>query len=405
MAGRGGSDVRKGRYPAAGIAITAALVMMQTSAILYADFMNVIILGMHEKLGYPLQIAGNISSLNLSCTAFGALAGAVFARRLAGGRWSAATIAAIALLDAASIFTTPWQTLALLRGLHGLACGALLASCGAALAHQRRPERIMGASLAIQLALASVGAQFFPAIIRDVGLGVVFIVMSGVELATLGLVLISLAHFPRATAPPDGARAAPSGLGPQARVLCAASMLALFLFQFSRFMVVGYGFQIGDYFALQRPFVGAAIGVSNWLAGAGALIATALPRRLGRRWPLLCAAVGNLIAAWAIIRHGATPMVFAGATGASALLTFIALPYHYGVCFAIDARGVLGTWTGFISKLGLALGPACGAFLLARHSLPAVLWMSASLVCAATLLACWPALRIDRAAPSSPRRD
>jgi MFS family permease len=381
--------------------VGAALIMMQTSAILYADFMNVIILGMHEKLGYTLQIAGDISSLNLACTAFGALAGALFARRLTGGRCSVVYIAAIAVLDALSIFVTPWQALAVLRGLHGLACGGLLASCGAALSRWPRPERIMGASLAIQLALASLGALFFPSVIRQHGLGIVFLVMTIVELATAALVLYTLADFSSVGQAGDGAPRPASALPARVRVLCCASMFALFLFQFSRFMVVGYGFQIGDFFALPRPFVGSAIAVSNWLAGAGAVIATALPRRMGRTWPLLLAGTGNLLGAFALISFGTDPWVFAVATGVSALLTFIALPYLYGVCFAIDRGGAWGTWTGFVSKLGLALGPASGALLMAHHSLPAVLRISVLLVFAAILLACWPARRIDRAPPWS----
>lgn len=375
------------------LGIAAALVMLQTSAILYADFMNVIILGMHEQLGYTLQLAGNISSLNLACTAFGALAGALFSRRLTGARWLLGYVLAIALLDALSMLAMPWQALALLRALQGLACGGLLACCGAALAHRPRPERIMGASLAIQLALASVGAQFFPALIHAHGLGVVFLVMALTELATAGLVLHAWTYFATRAGACTGR--APGAPALSARMLCIASMAALFLFQFSRFMVVGYGFQIGDFFAHPRPFVGAVIGASNWLAGAGALIATALPRRMGRMWPLILAGVGTLFSALVLIYCGTVPAAFALATGAAALLTFIALPYHYGVCFAIDETGALGVWTGFVSKFGLALGPASGAFLLSRNTLPGVLAISAALVFAATLLACWPARRID----------
>lgn len=375
--------------------ISAALVLMQTSAILYADFMNVIILGMHEKLAYTLQLAGNISSLNLSCTAFGALLAALFARRLSGGRWCAGYILAIAALDALSSVATAWPLLALLRGVHGLACGGLLACCGAVLSHHPRPERIMGASLAIQLALASVAAQFFPDIIRTHGLGVVFLVMCAVELATAALLLHGLAQFSALIATSRRRRTHTPRLPARARLYCGASMLALFLFQCSRFMVVGYGFQIGDFFALPRPYVGSVLGVGNWLAGAGAVIATVLPRRLGRRWPLLLSGAGTLLAAWTLSVLGSEAPVFAITTCAAALLTFITLPYLYGVCFAIDERGALGIWTGFISKLGLALGPASGAFLMAQLSLPVVLRISALLVFGATLLACWPARRID----------
>lgn len=377
--------------------LAVALTLMLSSAILYADFLNVIILGMHERLGFSLQTAGDISSLDLGFTAVGALAGALFARRLVGGRWIVAYLAAIAALDAVCVLPLSWQALAALRSLHGLACGGLLACCGAALSRQARAERIVGASLAVQLVLASAGAQLLPAVIRRHGTGVVFIVMCAVELLTLALVLRAF-RFSAAPAPQrDAAPAARPPMPTQARLLRGASMFALFLFQFSRFMVVGYGFQIGDFFALSSAFVGLAIGAGNWLSGAGAVIATLLPRSLGRRRPLLLAGAGNLLAAIALIRFGAHPAVFALATGASALLTFVALPYHYGVCFAIDEDGALGTWTGFISKLGLALGPAAGAWLMGRHSLPGVLWISALLVFAATLLACWPARRTDRA--------
>lgn len=381
------------------------LVMMQTSAILYADFMNVIILGMNEKLGYTLQRAGEISSLNLSCIAFGALIGALFPARLAGAPHSSAYLLAIAVADAASMCATPWQMLAPLRALHGLACGGLLACCGGLMSYQRRPERIMGAALAIQLLLASLSARLFPAVVLEHGLAPVFLVMAVTELATAALVLRSLRHLPAAAgrsahaARPAGSLDAPPAPGgslpPQARLLCVASMAALFLFQFSRFMVVGYGFHAGQYFALERPYVGAVISASNWLAGAGAVLATMLPARAGRTWPLLLAGLGNLLSACTLIGFGTDPAVFAIATCASALLTFVALPYHYGVCFAIDPRGAWGIWTGFVSKLGLALGPAAGAVLLTQHSLPTLLGISAVLVCAATLLACWPARCID----------
>lgn len=253
----------------------------------------------------------------------------------------------------------------------------------------------MGASLAIQLALASIGTKFFPALIQEHGLGLVFLVMGLTELATVILLFNSFSYFSANIGKRGEADGAIPALPSSARALCAASLVALFLFQFSRFMVVGYGFQIGDFFGLRRPFIGSVIGASYWLAGLGALVATVLPRRLGRLPPLLFAGVGTLTSVFVLVVWGRSPAVFAITTGAAALLTFVALPYHYGVCFAIDESRALGVWTGFISKFGLALGPASGAFLLSQQALPTVLEISAILVFTATLIACWPARRID----------
>ncbi|GGC66353.1 MFS transporter [Undibacterium terreum] len=376
--------------------VDVALTMLVSSAILYADFMNVIILGMHEKLSFSLQTAGDICSLNLLGTAVGSLVAAIFARKLVNFKNCAFFTVAIALLDVSCIFVTHWQALYVLRGFHGLASGGLLAFCGAALSQRKSPERIMGASLAIQLALASGGAQFLPRIIQADGLAIVFIIMSGFELLALALLMLKAEYFSSIRVMRHPVENEKSDLSTDAKLLFGLALFSLFLFQASRFMVVGFGFQIGDLFSFKRPFVGSVIGFGNWLSGAGALIATLLPRKTGRALPLIVAGIGNFSASIALVTLGHDPMIFALATCASALFTFVALPYHYGVCFAIDKTGALGIWTAFISKMGLSVGPAMGGFLISKYSLTAVLWLSAILVFTATTLACWPGRVADR---------
>ena len=365
------------------LVVGAALALLGSVAIMYANFMHVVILGMHERLALSLQNAGAISSLNLLGVAVGALVTGCFPQRLVGAGVAAACLAAMLASDLACAAPAPFLALAALRALHGLAGGAVLAFCGAALAGTRAPERIMGVGLAFQLAAASLASVYLPAVVLAHGLWPVFCIMALLEL--LGLALLAATHGMMNGQP------APSAplrtLAPRIGVPGAAALAALLLFQGGRFMVVGYGFQVGRLFGYDQADTGAVIALASWMAGGGALAAALMPARWGRIKPPLAAGLANLAASVALICWGAHPFAFALASCAMALFTFIALPYQYGVCFALDKGGRLGMWTGFASKAGLATGPACGAFLMSRFGLPILLALSAGLVFIATVTA------------------
>lgn len=376
----------------------ATLALLGSVAIMYANFMNVAILGMHERLALSLQTAGDISSLNLLGVAIGALAAGCLPGRLVGVKPAALCLTAMLACDVACSAPMPVVLLAALRALHGLAGGVVLAFCGAALGSTRAPQRIMGVGLAFQLAAASLASLYLPKFVMEHGLWPVFCMMALLESIALAL-LLSYRELMEHQGTAISALA--STQAPRLSGAGVTALAALLLFQGARFMIVGYGFQIGHLFGYDKSSAGAIIGLASWMAGGGALAAAVMPARWGRIMPMLLASLANLAASVALIRWGAQPHVFALAMCAMALFTFIALPYQYGICFALDEDRRLGMWTGFASKTGLAAGPAFGAFFMLKFGLFPLLALSAGLVFLATLAAIGAALTVREAVEPS----
>ncbi len=74
-----------------------------------------------------------------------------------------------------------------------------------------------------------------------------------------------------------------------------------------------------------------------------------------------------------------------------------AIPYIYGMSAEFDTAGQMTALAGFFSKLGLATGPAVGAFILAGNDYGLLIDAAVAGILLSGVAAIWPAILSDRA--------
>ena len=139
-----------------------------------------------------------------------------------------------------------------------------------------------------------------------------------------------------------------------------AALASVFLFQASSMGITAFVFNVGRKRGLPIEFVSTQAGLAHIVAAAGALLVFGMKRGNVRTIVL---GIAVAIVARSLFL-GQVHCTFAIAiSGAAATHAFV-LPYLLGLCASFDQRGRLTTFAGFISKLGLASGPAIGALLI-----------------------------------------
>jgi beta-alanine--pyruvate transaminase len=369
-----------------------------------ANFLTIVILGLQQTLHFSPASSGFIGSCNLAGIAIGSLVVALFAGSLAKARCVVLGFIAAGMIDLASpAITQLWPTAAM-RFVEGAAGGATLAALGVALARHKSPARVVGATLVIQLAQSALALMVLPPLIGRWGMAATYFPM-----AVVALVGLALLPFESKTLNEMGVSSSPRLNGDQSRsgtrmhLLVGLAAAGLFVFQGSRFMTASYGFAIGDYFHLDRPFVASALGLSTFLGILGSLIAFVVGSRLGQTWPIIAGSVIMAAMNAAFVTWGGNRLVFILTSDVSCIAAFALLPYFLTVCVAIDASGRLAVWTSFISTAGLAAGPVAGGWLLSNFGMLPLLIIASTFVALSGIASAFPALAIDRKTSIKPR--
>jgi DHA1 family inner membrane transport protein len=162
----------------------------------------------------------------------------------------------------------------------------------------------------------------------------------------------------------------------------ALALGAVFLFQTGNMAVAAYVIELGRANGYALTFITTTIGIANWFATLGALLVVVIGTRWGRVTPIalgtLAALLGNLAFHWS-----AAPVVFVGASIATAITWFFVIPYLLGLCAQFDRSGRAAALAGLFSKLGLASGPFLAAGLLGAGAGGYAAVINAAIACVA----------------------
>ena len=99
---------------------------------------------------------------------------------------------------------------------------------------------------------------------------------------------------------------------------------------------------------------------------------------------------------WAL-RWSASLAVYFLANALVAVTWALCIAYLLGMCAQLKADGRIAVLGGFVSKMGLATGPAACAFALQRVGYPVLIDVSAALMLLSGLFCFAPTRALDRA--------
>lgn len=363
------------------------LSFLATAGFFYVNIMAALVSGLIDALHFDATDAGLIGSCNVYGAAAGALLVVLIVTRVPWRRAAMPLLLALIVMDATSMLLRDAHALMALRFCHGLAGGALVGLTYSIIARMEAPDRTFGVLLIVQFGLGGLAIWFLPPLVPRFGTAALFCVLIAFSLVAM-LMMRFLGEYPKA---PDVLPARPSRVG-GALVLI---LLTVFLFQGANMGLAAYVLEIGRDAGLETAEVSAALGVATWLGILGGAIVVILPARLGRLWPLMSGIFLTAAGAWAL-RWSESLTVYFLANVVVAVTWALCIAYLLGMCAQLKTDGRMAVLGGFVSKMGLASGPAACALALRHVGYPVLIDVSAALILVSGVLCLAPALALDR---------
>lgn len=384
------------RFPPNSFVARVFLSFLATAGFFYVNIMAALISGLIDALNFDATDAGLVASCNVYGAAAGALLVVFVVTRVSWRRAATLLLLGLMTLDFASIFLRDAQALMVLRFCHGLLGGALVGLTYSLIARMEAPDRTFGVLLIVQFGLAGLAIWFLPPLVPKFGTTVLFCVLIAFSLVAL-VMMQFLGEYPARdeVARPPSTRRVGKAL--------ALTLLTVFLFQAANMGLAAYAIEIGRSAGLGTEEASAALGVGTWLGIVGGAIVVVLPARFGRIWPLMIGILLTAAGSWALRWSGSLAVYFV-ANAVVAITWALCIAYLLGMCAQLKVDGRVAVLGGFVSKMGLASGPAACALAHEYVGYPVLIDVSAVLIVLSGLLCFVPALALDKAkgAKSSP---
>ena len=344
-----------------------------------------IVQGFVTRLGLTEARAGYLASTEMFGIAAATMLCAVLGARLHWKYVCGAGLLVLAIADLISAFTQAYLDLIVIRAVAGIASGVLISLGYAVVGTAANAGRSFGYLIVAVLTYGALGLLLIPTALEFAGIQGLMVLLAAMALG--GFIL--LPAFPR-TLPANGAQEDGSPRGRGARdsvaVLLLASVLSFFLGQG---VIWAYLFLIGTGMGIGEQAVATGLTVSQFAGIAGALAAAVLTARVGTGALFVVAIVLSIAPLFFLslrldaVGYGTAVVVF---NWAANLLT----PLIISVVARHDSRWVQPA--AALQMLGLALGPALAAALLAKAGFAPILTLSGALFAMSLLLGLRPSL-------------
>jgi predicted MFS family arabinose efflux permease len=374
-----------------GMLASVLLAFLATAGLFYVNIMPALVAGLVDGLGFTNKQAGLVASANVYGAAMGAFISVFLVKRLPWKLLSLVLLISLIGVDLISILPRTADVLIGLRFLDGLIGGMLVGAGLAVIARTSMPDRAFGMLLVVQYGLGGFGIMFLPGLVPIYGAKVLFLALASFSVVTL-LMLGFLPAYPtkKQVIMEVSEKAAKVKLWP-----LVVTLTAIFLFQASNMAMSAFMIGLGRHFGLTLDFIGPTLGEASWVGASGAVLVIMLATRFGRFWPLMAAIALSVIGTWAFHRSD-LQMVYLLANFGTAVTWAFVIPYLFGMCSEFDKAGQMAALGGFFSKMGLATGPALGAFLLTHQNYGLLINLATIGLCGSMVAALFAALSIDR---------
>lgn len=363
------------------------LALVATSGFFYVNLMPALVESLTGGLGFDSRQAGMVSAANVYGAAVGALLAVLLVRRAPWRRAATILLLALMVADLVSMRLTGPVALIIVRSLHGLAGGTLVGLTYGVIARIDAPERTFGILLGLQFGLGGLGVALLPGLVPAFGTKALFLTLVALSATSL-LLLRRLPVFDRA----PRTAAAPGASRTRGPVLL--TLLALFLFQAANMGLYAFIIGLGRHYGLTLDYISPVLLASAWIGIAGAVGVAVVSTRYGRLLPVAGATVATALLTWMLLASGA-PAAFAVANIGIGVTWACVVPYLLGMAAEFDASGRAAALGGLASKLGLASGPLAAGFLLADDRYVVLVHLSAVALLLGALAAVLPARILD----------
>ena len=334
------------------------LAFLASAGLFYVNIMPALVAGLSDGLGFSARDAGFVASANVYGAAVGALGAVFLIGRFAWRKAQYGLLILLIALDVVSMLVATPEVMIPLRFAHGMVGGLSVGMALAIIGRAPSPDRGFGMLLFVQFGLGGLGNMLLPPLVPQYGVWVLFASLIAFSLVPLLFLRLLPEYPPRETPVTAAVGKAPARLAP-----IALGLIALFLFQAANMGLGAYIIGMGRSFGLSQDVIGPAMGVSSWIAMAGAALVMVMGSKFGRLIPVLLAMALTLAGTWVFHYSGDAMIYFVANCGTAVTWAFV-VPYLFALVVDFDPTGRVAALGGFFSKMGLASGPAVAAILL-----------------------------------------
>lgn len=338
------------------IAAVVVLASITPAVLLFAP---VIVGALVTDLGFTLQQAGYIISIELAGMAFATIPALFWLSKLNWQKVCYVALAFIITANLASAQITSFEYLAFVRFMLALAGGSIMLIGLATIGLAENQERLFGLWVVGQLLVGTIGLATLPHVVTLGGVGAFY---AGLAVLMVPLLLL-VRHLPS-----HGAR----DIGAQAKIsttvlkLGTLGLAAIFLFYVSLGGVWAYVERIGAAAGFASSSIGYTLSIASIVGIAGATTASAMGARFGRLIPIV-AGFMLLLASIFLLFSLHEELTFLLASCFFKYAWTFTLPYLLASMTSLDKSGHLIVTTNLVIGGGLAAGPALAALTLTEN--------------------------------------
>ena len=340
--------------------------------------------GLVEHMGFSEAQAGLIASIEMAGFAAMTILLIYLTRRLNWRHMLYACIALTMVGQFGSMLTSELISFAAMRFIAGLGCGGIVSIGFAAIGLTDKPDRNFGILVAFSGVYGAIVLGFMPTLYEYAGMqGLLFFFAA---FAALGFPLVGWLPTSGGVVRADIHARSPLPLG-----LTFSALGAMFAYFLAQGVIWTYLFRIAIDGGLTEPQAAFGLTIAQFAGILGALIPTIVGARFGRTVMLAIA-----------ISAGVVPLLYFLFGTITALSYAIAVcvynfgfnkthPYLLATMASFDASGRVVTYAVALQTLGLAVGPAVGAWLLGGSTFTSVHWFGIAAFAASFVLILFPA--------------
>ena len=355
-----------------------ALLLVHTIGPQTIIILPALVQGYVEQLGLSEQDAGFLASVETWGMFIATFAMMLLVSRVSWRVLLGASLAAMVLANAASIFVENLSILYVLRFVAGVGGGTIVAVSYAMVGLTLRKNRNFGWALFFVLLYGAIVFPVLPMIYASFGIAGAF--------AFFAIFAVSGLPFVRGL-PGQGkqlSEADPDAVELPQRLKWLA-VLTMAIYFIGQIGVWSYFYRFGVRYGMTEQAVGSALSISQFFGLAGAF-SVVLFSRLIRKDVALFLGIGLSIVSIALLFGMHAFVAFVLISGLYQFLWNMTHPYLLGALATFDPTGRIIVYVTAMQILGVAAGPAIAALLVTEASLANVLWLG--IVCMVGSLVC-----------------
>lgn len=367
---------------------TAATLQRMRAASIFVAAVSILVVGVQpvfigllaERLGLSLPQQGWMMAVEMCGSVVGTLLVASWAKRWGARRLCGVMAALLAVLTLLTGLSQDYAAMLALRGLAGVAAGALYAQAVFILGRMPGQDRSYGVLLLLQTTLFATMATALPLLAERAGF------MGAMLALTFWYLVAAVAcrFLPHQVGAAEAMQTPVAEMGPSAfGVAALAGMLCL---QVAIYAVWGFIDGIASADGLSSVEIGWAVGIGLLGGLPGAALPSVLGKRCGRLPMILLGSLGVALAVWLLGQGVKSGEQLAGVVFVMNFGWVLALSYYMAAVVSHDPSGRLARLVSVVQVTSAAFAPTVLSLLLGDGGLALIFTFSVGVVLLGGLL-------------------